>query len=228
MSLDRRTLIKAMLWGGAVSPLAVRRMAWAGPVVRAAACAQAPLLVLLPGDGAGVLFLQGVLAAAGSTAVDWRVGASPEAILRELVDRSGRGGPLRVVGLLEDAAAAPVLSVARSLGLATPWLGQHSLDSGGGSRHQVLTTACGAGRGAQLARMLEACGADFAVRLECQDSQVHAWQGDRPAPGRSRAGQWLAGLGWLLASPCAEPPPPRRVPRTVPATGAFASFVMEA
>ena len=227
---DRRSIIKGMALCGLAAPLL-------GTIPQVLArgsdpgepTAALPTWALVPeGEGAAP-FLQGVHAGAPASALQVSPASGELAFLLGFERRLRQGPPLRVIGLLDDAVATPLLDAARGAGARLPWLGQHSAEAGQ-SRHRLWTTGTAAGCARQLGRHLQACGAGFVLDEECPDGNPAVRQLAGPDRSDAHADQWAVGLGCLLASMGqrdATLPPVR--PRTgAPVAGSFVSFLIVA
>lgn len=226
MSLDRRTLLKGMALGSLGAPwLASPLAALAGTPPGPGASPSAALAVI--GSRGGDAFVLGARAALGP-ALQVRRADPALAILRQLEEAWGAGRPLRVLGLLDDATAAPLLDLARSAGGRIPWLGQHRVQSGH-SRHRLLTSRRADGCAPMLGKQLDDCGAGFTIIEDRADTARPAFRRSGPDRGNARPGQWAAGIGWLLArmgAPLGDQPPPLPSGPAI-RHGSFVSFLIE-
>jgi hypothetical protein len=228
---DRRSIIKGMALCGLAAPLlGTIPQVLAGGSDPGETPAALPTWALVPGDGTASPFLQGVRAGTPASALQVSPASGEVAFLLGFERRLRQGPPLRVIGLLEDAVATPLLDAARGAGTRLPWLGQHTAEAGR-TRHRLWTTAMATGCARQLGRHLQACGADFVLDEECADGNPAVRQ--LAGPGRSDAhpDQWAAGIGCLLASMGQRDAalPPLRRPRTgAPLAGSFVSFLIVA
>ncbi len=227
MSMKRRTLLKGMALGGLAapllaSPLTVLANATFAPV----AGMKRPTLVLVD-SAAETTFVHGARAAAGS-ALQILFADRSLAFVRELEHRLRDKRPVRMIGLLKNADAAPLLDVIRAAGLGIPWLGQHSANAQH-SRHRLLTTSKTAGCASQLGRQLEECGAGFSISEDRPDQPAPALKADVGARSADFPDQWATSVGWLLAATrtqAAGAAPLLPSVRT-PLVGSFVSFLVE-
>lgn len=133
--------------------------------------------------------------------------------------------PTQIVGLVDDASAAIIVDLARSAGVRLHWLGQHAV-SAGQSRHNILTTDSGYGRGLRLAQQLNAGGSGFS------EQPVAGSDGLRRMAFTTRQmpqdGSWAASLGFVLTSLAAnstdQPAGANSRAVSAPLLGHFASF----
>ncbi len=225
MTIDRRTLIKGMALLGVASPFlgnALPALASAGlpaPVV------STPTLVLVSAAAVDSAFVQGVRAGIGTSMMQVRQASHELAFLLDFEQQLRQQQSARVIGLLDDALATPLLALARSAGASVPWLGQHTAEAGL-SRHRLLTAGMADGCAGQLHRQLLTCGAGFSLAEERQDSAVVAHQLAGPSRSGEHIDQWAAAIGFMLASlgtgnPGAAPLLPAG---KVPLIGSFVSF----
>lgn len=225
MSVDRRFVLKSMVLGGAAGVVLSRSMPVLGapPLSRSAIH---PALALVGSGVAEAAFLQGARAAAGTQLRVQQMDPGPGFML-DFEQRLRTGRPLRVIGLLDDAAATLVLDLARSAGARVHWLGQHTAEAGS-TRHRLLNTDLAEGCSRQISRHLHACGAGFTLNEERQGSAAPARQ--LAGPARSGAGsvQWAAGIGSLLATLGTRPTMmPRVSVQGTLLSGSFVSFSIE-
>lgn len=227
MTIDRRSLIKGMALLGVASPFLGRAL----PALAAAGLPAAALStsILVSVGAADSAFVHGARAAIGASMLSVRP-ASLELAFMQDFEQQLRGAPgLRVIGLLDDALATPLLALARSAGASVPWLGQHTATAAL-SRHRVLTADMAAGCAGQLQRQLLACGAGFTLNEECHDSGVIGPQLAGPSRSREHRDQWAAAIGFLLASLGTGNPgtPPVFPAGRSPSIGSFVSFAIVA
>lgn len=225
MSVDRRFVLKSMVLGGAAGVVLSRSVPALGGMppphggIRSA-------LALVGSGVAEAAFLQGARAAAGA---QLRVQPMDRGLgfMLDFEQRLRAGRPLRVIGLLDDAAATLVLDLARSAGARIPWLGQHTAEAGS-TRHRLLNTDLAEGCTRQLSRLLHACGAGFTLDEERQGSVAPARQLAGPARNGAGSAQWAAGVGYLLAAldTHSSMTPRVSVQGTLP-SGSFVSFSIE-
>jgi len=227
MAMNRRFVLKSMALGsiagltlgGSLRPLAA---AAAMPVATGA-----PVLALVDGSTAASMFLHGVLTGGGNRARIQRVNHDLDFVLNfERQLRSGQ--PQRIIGLLDDAAATLIVDMARSAGALVPWLGQHSAEAGF-SRHRLVTTPGVENCSQEFGRQLYGCGGGFSLNMEqCNGKEIRRIAAS--SQDSSRAGQWAASIGYLLAT-LDNPkvlPAPGALPVNQPVTGCFVSFAIEA
>ncbi|MFA5630685.1 MAG: hypothetical protein WC997_04145 [Porticoccaceae bacterium] len=229
MSVSRRFVLKGMALSSIAGFAAGGPLrALAGTVaIPAGIDSGAPLLALVDGSTAEQPFLHGALAGGGNRVRMQRVNHDLDVVLA--FERQLRSvQPLRVIGLLDDAAATLVVDMARSAGAQVLWLGQHSTDTRF-SRHRLMTTAAAANCSREFTSHLRNCGASVSLNEEQGDGTAIR-QLAHPAQDSSRAGQWLATIGYLLAAldnPNALAAP-AALPLNKPVTGSFVSFAIEA
>ena len=225
MNVDRRFVLKSMVLGGAAGVVLSRSMPVLGGMPSPYSGIR-PALALVGSGVAEAAFLQGARAAAGT---QLRVQPMDRGLgfMLDFERRLRAGRPLRVIGLLDDAAATLVLDLARSAGARVPWLGQHTAEAGS-TRHRLLNTDLAEGCTRQLSRLLHACGAGFTLDEERQGSVAPARQLAGPARNGAGSAQWAAGVGYLLAALDAHPAmtPRVSVQGTLP-SGSFVSFSIE-
>lgn len=231
MSMDRRTLLKGLALGGLVGPLVASPLsALASTTPGIAAGTKRPTLALV-GSAAGDAFVHGARAISGASLTVLRANRSL-AFVRELEQRLRDTRPVRMIGLLDNADAAPLLDVMRSAGASIPWLGQHSVRPGE-SRHRLMTTASAGDCARQLGRQLESCGTGFAIIEERSGRPAPVFQTDARArstdPSTDHPGQWAVSVGWLLAAMGARKDGTAPMPQSnpMPLVGSFVSFLSE-
>lgn len=139
------------------------------------------------------------------------------------------GRPTEIIALVDDASAAIIVDLARSAGVRMHWLGQHAV-SAGQSRHSILTTDSGYGRGLRLAQQLNAGGSGFSLTDEPPmaagpDGLRRMAFTTQQAP---QNGSWAASLGFALtslaANPIAQPAGATSSAVSTPLLGNFVSF----
>ncbi|OJW81595.1 hypothetical protein [Thiobacillus sp. 65-1402] len=224
MSVDRRFVLKSMVLGGAAGVVLSRSLPVLGaPLSRSAI---RPALALVGSGVAEAAFLQGARAAVGTQLQVLQMDPGLGFML-DFEQRLRAGRSLRVIGLLDDAAATLVLDLARSAGARIPWLGHHTGEAGS-TRHRLLNTDLAEGCARQLSRHLHACGAGFTLDEERQGSAAPARQLAGPARNGAGSAQWAAGVGYLLATLGTRPTmmPRVSVQGTLP-SGSFVSFSIE-
>lgn len=197
MTISRRTVLMGLAWGGLAAPV----LAGAIPAFASAAPVGAgPTLVLVPAGGGGSGFVHGVRAAAGDASLLVREAQGDLSFLREFEGLLRAANRPRIIGLLDDGVATPLLDVARGVGVRMPWLGQHSAGPNG-----VLHRCQAAADGSECARRL----ADADAR------HGEAWAGP--------LGYLLGGLGLpaRIDSPSLLPPGSSL-------SGSFVSFLIQA
>lgn len=196
MRLTRRALLQGIALGGLATPLFAGASPGAGPRSTPQAL---DTCVLVPPGQSDTAFVHGARAALGTRPLlVWETPCELE-VLRTVDALLRRGQPLRMVGLLDDATATPLLDVARTAGVSMAWLGQHSVTPHGVD-HRV-----------------QACAQAQSCALRFADSS--------PADG----GQWAADLGHRLCAMDAPPTrhAPRRGSHATPLHGRFVSFLMQ-
>lgn len=225
MTVDRRFVLKSMVLGGAAGVVLSRSMPLLAGVTPSHSGIR-PVLALVGGGAAEAAFLQGARAAAGTRLrvqqLDRGLG-----FMLDFEQRLRAGRPMRVIGLLDDAAATLVVDLARGAGARIHWLGQHTGEAGS-TRHRLLNTDLAEGCARQLSRHLHACGAGFTLDEERQGSAAPARQLAGPARNGVGSAQWAAGVGYLLATLGTRPTmmPRVSVQGTLP-SGSFVSFSIE-
>lgn len=229
MSVNRRFVLKGMALGSMVGP-AMSGSAGALTGTTAgwtANAASRPILALINGGVAEPVFLHGAMAASGSRLQVQKVGRDLGFMLnfeRQLCS----GQPMRVIGLLDDAAASLVADMARSAGARMQWLGQHTANAGF-TRHHLLATDIAEGCSRQLSRQLHACGAGFSLIEERHNGSVAPRQLAGSARKGNQSAQWATSVGYLLASLGTRPvmAAPLAPAAIAPFTGSFVSFSIE-
>lgn len=233
MSVNRRSVLKGMALGGvtAMAMACIRYRDMEGlAAVGTPAPAHRPVLALTGGGPAEAFFLSGARAVRSADKPIQVARARPDLeFMQEFARQLGSGHSMRIIGLLDDAAAALVVDMARSSGARVQWLGQHTAEAGF-TRHRVLNTDSAGGSARQLGRQLHACGAGFSLYEECADSATAPRQLLGPSRSAAPSAQWVAGIGYLLAS---LGTPTMRAAPMLPAasthlTGSFVSFSIEA
>jgi hypothetical protein len=185
-------------------------------------------LALVPPGFADSAFVQGARASMDQSSLLVQQISSELTFLLDFEQQWLSGQHSRVIGLLDDATATPLLDLARSAGARMLWLGHHTSGSAW-SRHRLLTTRLGDGCARQLGRQLQACGAGFTLDVERQGAAV-ARQMTGPSRNGDNPSQWAASIGYLLGSlgnrhaGKVQPLPPGRAPLT----GSFVSFLIDA
>jgi len=227
MTFDRRSMLKGMALLGVASPF----LGSALPAL-AAAGLPAPALptsILLSAGAADSAFVQGAHASIGASAVSVFQASIELDFMQDFEQQLHRGQAQRVIGLLDDALATPLLAVARSAGARVSWLGQHTATAGL-SRHRVLTADMADGCVGQLHRQLLACGAGFTLNEERHDNRVIAPQLYGPSRSPEYRDQWAAAIGFLLASLVSGKPgtPPLFPAGRGSPIGSFVSFAIVA
>jgi hypothetical protein len=211
MGIERRTLLKGVALGG-LTGLALGRVGLASAAPAAADGARKPLLVLVSGAEAEAGFGAGVRAhPAGRGAAVMRTDSGME-FVSALQHRLNTASGERIIGLVDDASGALILSLAHSAGARLHWSGQH-MTEGGQSRHRLsATTEAGA------------CIGQFAALAEgCSLPSVLTEQTLAAGP------QWAPALAFALASP----QPGQRLLRAAPPAratalnGHYVSFSIE-
>lgn len=226
MTVDRRFVLKSMALGGAAGLVLGRSMpALAGR--RPAYQGSEPALAVVGRGAAEAAFVHGAQAAAGARLRVQQVDHGLDFML-DLERQLRAGHPMRLIGLLDDAAAVLVLDLARSAGARIHWLGQHRAEAGS-TRHRLLNTDLAQGCARRLGRQLHACGAGFVLDEERQGSPAPARRLAGPARDGAHSVQWAASVGHLLATLGARPLGAPRMPaQSTPLSGSFVSFSIEA
>lgn len=191
MSIDRRSLLKAM----ALTAIALPRVVHGRrPNAAPADVSPSSMLALVPPGPVGKRFARGVSAAGGRAAVVIRVDTLTTDLLGSILKAREHASP-RLLGLLDDAVAAPLLSLLRGTGVAMPWLAQHEVQPTGSIRHQVLAA-------------IPSAAADCARRLSEESTAAGAGTSASGAwPGGRRELDWAMALGGMLAVTDRAPPP---------------------
>lgn len=231
MSIDRRSVLKGIALSGITglttsSP--VLALAGDGSVAGASAGGHA-LLVVANEGAAGETFLQGAMAVSG-TGLRVQRYAGDLTSTQNFVRQLRTGQPMRIIGLLDDAAATLLIDAARSVGATMQWLGQHTAAEAGFTRHRLVTTDLAEGCSRQLSRHLSVCSAGFSLTEERQNGEMTSHKQSRRTRSIGSPAQWTTIIGSLLASPGtgeALAAPPARDPGTI-VTGSFVSFSLEA
>lgn len=196
MTISRRTILKGLAWGQVAAPVLASGL----PVLASAATdvSTAPAtLVLVPAGAGGNAFEQGIRAAVdGAPLVVWEA-RTDLAFLREVEAVLCLGARARVIGLLDDAVATPLLDVARGAGVGLSWLGHHSVG------HQDARHRCQPTAGTEVCARLLAAGGE-------------------PIDWASKLGYLLAAPG---ASDPACLPSPSRASESL--SGSFVTFLMQ-
>lgn len=230
MGVNRRFVLKGMALGS-MAGLAMGSSAGAFAGITAEPAAKTtslPILALINKGAAESVFLHGAVAASGSQLLVQRVSSNLHFMLDfERQMRSSQA--LQIIGLLDDASASLVIDMARSAGARVQWIGQHSAEAGF-SRHHLLTTEIAAGCCRQFGRQLHACGAGFSLNEERHNGAMVPRQLAGSARNSTPSAQWAASIGYLLASLGTRPAiaAPLAPPASVPITGSFVSFSIEA
>lgn len=225
MTIDRRSLIKGMALFGVAGPFlgsALPALAAAG---LPAPALSTPTLVLVSSAAADSTFVHGVRAGIGTSMAQVRQASHELPFLLDFEQQLRHRQSARVIGLLDDALATPLLALARSAGASVPWLGQHTATARL-SRHRLLTAGMANGCAGHLHRHLLACGTGFTLDEERQDSVVVVHQLAGPSRSGEHFDQWAAAIGFLLASLATGNPgsAPLLPAGKVPLIGSFVSF----
>lgn len=231
MSVNRRSVLKGMALSGVAG---VTATGWANALAFSPSISNAaagPVLALTSEGAAESVFLYGARSATGSPSQlhVQRVDRNPGFML-DFERQLRSGNPLRVIGLLDSASAALVLDMARSGGASVQWLGQHTSDSRG-SRHHVLSTGLAETCSQQLSQHLQACGAGFSVTEERQSDSMSSRRLAASSHAATQSTQWASSVGYLLASlgtTPTTPATPASPTASMPVTGSFVSFSIEA
>jgi hypothetical protein len=223
MTIDRRSLIKDMALLGIASPF----LGGALPAL-ATAGLPAPALstsILVSAGATDSAFVQGARAGIGAPMGQVCQASHELAFMQDFEQRLHRDQAVRIIGLLDDALATPLLALARSAGASVPWLGQHTATAGL-SRHRVLTAGMADGCVGHLHRQLLACGTGFTLNEERHGCAVPAPQLAGVSRSREHLDQWAVAIGFLLASMGRGNPgaPPVFAAGTEPLIGSFVSF----
>lgn len=139
MTISRRTILKGLGWGGMAAPILTSTL----PSLAAASTdvsAAPATLVLVPAGTRGNAFEQGVRTAIGDAPLVVQEARSDLSFLREIEAVVRRGMQIRVIGLLDDGVATPLLDVARGAGVSLFWLGHHNVGRQG-AWHRCQPTA---------------------------------------------------------------------------------------
>lgn len=139
MTMSRRTILKRLAFGGAAAPVLTRSLPSLAAAATDVSTAPATLL-LVPAGTRGNAFEQGARAAIGDARLVVQEARIDLAFLREIEAVVRRGMQTRVIGLLDDAVATPLLDVARGAGVPLFWLGHHNVGREG-ARHRCQPTA---------------------------------------------------------------------------------------
>jgi hypothetical protein len=230
MSMDRRSLIKGMATCGIAAPFLAGTLFSSTNVLAHPSASVRPLRVLLSSTDHDSAFALGVLAGTGRTALPLQSAQPTLAFLRIVDEELRSGASTRIIGLLDDATATPLLAIARSHGVDMSWLAQHTATGTGRTRHRVLTTAAACECARQFARQMHACGDGMLLHEERSGEPVSPRQLDLPQHGSvAQADQWAASIGYLLATHGLRPlaKPPRLPAGRPPLVGSFVSFLMD-
>lgn len=226
MTVDRRFVLKSMVLGSAAGLVSGRPVPVSANVPPAYVGVR-PALALVGSGATETAFLRGARAAAGTELRVQQVDRGLDYML-DFERRLRAGRAMRVIGLLDDAAAVLVLDLARSAGARIHWLGQHTA-AAGSTRHRLLNTDLAEGCARQIGRQLHACGAGFTLDEERQGSIGATRQLAGRARHRAPSAQWAASVGYLLAAMGTRPIGVPRVPApSTPLGGSFVSFSIEA
>lgn len=228
MSVNRRFLLKSAVLGSSIPALGTSLPALADVLIKPTRSTQ-PVLALVNGNGnsAESLFLQGASAASTTALQIQRVNLDLDFMLAWEYQMRG-DAPLRVIGLLDDASATLIVDMARSAGARVQWLGQHSTASDI-THHRLLTTEVAADCSRQFRHELQSCGA-FSLQEERLNSAMKARQLSRLSHQNGQSAQWLASLGYALASlgtQTSMTTPPLGSAAKMPFSGNFVSFSIE-
>lgn len=226
MNANRRFVLKSMALSGMAGLAMGRSVRALADTTAVPAAVAKPVLALVNPGVAESGFLHGAMAAGPRLGVQ-RVGRDLGFMLdfeRQL--RSSQ--PLRVIGLLDDASATLVVDLARSAGARVQWLGQHTAKVGF-TRHRLLNTDMAEGCVRHLGRQLHRCGDGFSLTEERQNGTLAPRQLAGAARMGSRSGQWVASIGYLLASLGTRTTmtAPLAPAANRPVTGSFVSFSIE-
>lgn len=226
MNANRRFVLKSMALSG-MAGLAIGRSvrALAGAAAAPAPAAR-PVLALVNPGAAESGFLHGARATGPRLRIQ-RVGRDLDFML-DFERQLRNGQPMRVIGLLDDASATLVVDMARSAGARVQWLGQHTAKAGF-TRHRVLNTDMAEGCARHLGRQLHRCGGGFSLTEERLNGTLAPRQLAGSSRMGSQSGQWVASIGYLLASlgTRATMTVPLTPAANRPVTGSFVSFSIE-
>lgn len=229
MNGGRRRILKGMAVAGVASPFLGHVFPSQAGTADAATngTLAIPTLALVCPGRIGSAFADGARAASGTAL---RV----QEASRELADLLGveallcRGDGLRIIGLVDNALAAPLLELARGAGARMHWVGQHTAGPGI-SRHRLLDTDLAAGHVRQLGRQLHLTAGGFTLDEERQGRVGMPLQLSGRGGAEDRPDQWAAGVGYVLAALGSRPPgrAPLQPSGGMPTTGSFVSFAIE-
>lgn len=229
MSVNRRSVLKGITLGsfaGLALTLGRSLRALAGGTdAQPSMAAVKPLLALVNEGVAGSVFLHGAAAAHGAALQAQTVSHDLRFILD--FERQLHTGPIRVIGLLDNASATLVVDQARRAGARVQWLGQHVAEAGY-TRHRLLETDIAEDYSRQLSRHLHASGAGFQMIEERQGGAASPRRSSAPLRSAERAAEWASGLGYVLGSLGAQPAMSAPAPLAdVVLRGSFVSFLIE-
>ncbi len=227
MTIDRRSLIKGIAACGIAAPIlaALPTLAQAG---MRAPTPDRTLRVMVGAGAAASPFVRGVRTVAPARALDVREAGLAIGFLLGFEQELHSGPPTRVIGLLDDALATPLLDLARSAGARVAWLGQHVADAGRMS-HRLVTSPRTEACALAFGHYLEACGAAFTLDHERPYRAAASVRSGAIARADGHADRWATVIGALLASPAAPALDEALRIRTadVPLRGSFVSFSIE-
>lgn len=228
MNVERRSLLKGMALGGIAGvALSSSGLSLANSVLGRHVPAQAASLALVSAEVAGSAFVQGLQASPAAPPLQVMPAALDLTALLALQQRLGSGQPQRLIGLLDDASAALLVDLARSVGARVQWLGQHS-SVAGRSQHRLLSAQTTHGCALQLGQQLHTCGQGFSLHEQRLHTPTPTLQ---LASARHSQGsdQWAATLGYALSvlgsTDTGQAPLVASRPATL--TGTYMSFSIE-
>lgn len=229
MTIDRRSVIKGMVFGGLSAPLFARTATALAMPHDASRDANGSTVLLVAEGATDSAFVHGARAGIGAAGLTVLEASRELAFVLGFENALRNGRSLRVAGLLDDALATLLLDQARRAGARVPWIGQHGCD-GSGLRHHYLSDTPISGR----------LAAQWSSRLHDDVAGFSPGDGSRGhiAPARGiatralpaeHADEWAAMLGYGLASLDRRDiyrAPAVQADRT-PLTGSFVSFLIE-
>lgn len=186
-------------------------------------------LVLVSNSEAQTAFLRGAQSAQPSQPIKTADTATGNAYLTELDALLSTQQPARVIGLVDNANAALVLSMARRHGAQLAWLGQHN-SAKGHSQHQLISANTTKDCAVAWGRHIDACGVSFTLRGSTAHSRMPTFALTNKTQPLTPSDDWATSLGYLLAAidhDSALPATPL-VPSNTPLQGQFVSFVIQA
>lgn len=222
MSVNRRFVLKGMALSGIAGATAgVWKTAFAA--ISPSAVTSTPLLVLTSGGPAEGAFLRGAMAACSSRLQLQRVDLDPNFMLDfERMLRNGKRR--RIIGILDDAPAAPLIDMVRSGGARLQWLAQHTVDKST-TRHRLLSSDHEGMTAQQFSLALQADGASIQQKHTNQCG-IACRQIVAQAGTHAQRTSWLSSVGYLLALPntAQSLSAPAAPTANTPISGSFVSF----